>query len=211
MSYNDEDLIQISALQHYAFCKRQCALIHIEQIWIENVFTAEGRIMHEKAHGENIRQEKGIRIESGVPVRSLKLGVVGKTDIIEYRKNEKGVTAPFPVEYKRGKPKVEDCDRIQLCAQSICIEEMTGLNVSEGDIFYGRTRRRCSVIFSDELRVLTVNLIEEIREFLKKGITPGPGYTEKCESCSLANYCIPKAIQKKTDMSAYYEELSKDI
>jgi CRISPR-associated exonuclease Cas4 len=211
MSYNDEDLIQISALQHYAFCKRQCALIHIEQVWTENVFTAEGRIMHEKAHEENFRYEKGIKIESGVPIRSLKYGVTGKADIIEYRQNEKGERLPFPIEYKRGRPKIEDCDRIQLCAQAICIEEMTGLNVTEGDIFYGRTRRRCSVFFNKELRALTADSIDEIRGFLNKGITPAPDYSKKCESCSLADNCLPKAIQKKTNMTMYYEEFSKDI
>lgn len=129
--YTEEDLIQLSALQHFVFCKRQCALIHIEQVWSENLWTAEGRIMHEDVHSEGIENRKGVRIERGIPLRSLELGLSGKADVVEFRKGHNGKYQLFPVEYKRGKPKPDNRDKVQLCAQGLCLEEMT----SCGDTF----------------------------------------------------------------------------
>jgi len=123
MSYLEDDLIQLSALQHYAFCPRQCALIHVEQVWSENLLTAEGRIMHEHVHEEGDESRGDIRIERGVSLRSLQLGLIGKADVIEYHRQPDGSWQAFPVEYKRGKPKPDDSDKIQLCAQAICLEE----------------------------------------------------------------------------------------
>lgn len=135
--FSEDDLLMLSALQHLSFCPRQCALIHIEQIWAENVFTAEGRVMHERAHDEDRRETRaGVRVERGMPLRSLKLGLIGKADVVEFHSGlgGKGWT-PFPVEYKRGKPKVDDCDKVQLCAQALCLEEMLGVAVPAGALF----------------------------------------------------------------------------
>ncbi len=123
-----DDLIQLSSLQHFVFCPRQCALIHIEQLWDENLFTAEGRIMHERVDQSNRESRGNIRIDYGVPIRSLRLGIVGKADVVEFhRHGEKWM--PLPVEYKRGKPKIDNCDRVQICAQAICLEEMLDVEI----------------------------------------------------------------------------------
>src|SRR4030066_972158 len=139
---SNDDLIMLSALQHFFFCPRQCALIHIEQLWAENVLTAEGRIMHDKVDTANRESRGNIRIEYGVPMRSLRLGLIGRADVIEFHKMDDGTWTPFPVEYKRGKPKMDDCDKVQLCAQAICLEEMLNVQVKSGALFYGRPRPR---------------------------------------------------------------------
>ena len=154
-TYSEDDLIMISALQHYNFCERQCALIHVEQIWDENRATAEGRIMHERVHEKDRESRRDVRIEHGIPLRSLRLGVVCRADVVEFQRIEKDRWQPFPVEYKRGKPKPDHCDLIQLCAQALCLEEMLSIFVPNGAIFYGRTRRRLDVTFDDALRVET--------------------------------------------------------
>ena len=134
-TYNEDDLIQLSALQHLVFCERQCALIHIEQLWSENLFTAEGRIMHDKVDTANRESRGNIRIEYGVPMRSLRLGLIGKADAVEFHRNgDKWI--PFPVEYKRGKPKGGNCDKVQLCAQALCLEEMMNVEIPVGVLFY---------------------------------------------------------------------------
>ena len=148
---NIDDLIMLSALQHLVFCERQCALIHIEQLWSENVLTAEGRIMHDKVDTANRESRGNIRIEYGVPMRSLRLGLIGKADVVEFHKpcpvmylngnSDKWI--PFPVEYKRGKPKGGNCDKVQLCAQALCLEEMMNVEIPEGALFYGQTRCDC--------------------------------------------------------------------
>ena len=149
--YTEDELIQLSALQHLVFCERQCALIHIEQLWSENLFTAEGRIVHEKVDTANRESRGNIRIEYGVPMRSLRLGLIGKADVVEFHRNGDKWT-PFPVEYKRGKPKGGNCDKVQLCAQALCLEEMLNVEIPEGSLFYGQTRRREDVTFDEKLR-----------------------------------------------------------
>ena len=190
--YSEDDLIQLSALQHFVYCPRQCGLIHIEQAWSENVFTAEGRIMHEKADTARYESRKDIRIEYGVPMRSLRLGLIGKADIVEFHRMDDGRWLPFPVEYKRGKPKMDDCDRVQLCAQAICLEEMLNIEIGEGALFYGRTRRREEVLFDSGLRMETEDIARQVHELITSGITPKPEYSKKCEKCSLLDLCMPK-------------------
>lgn len=210
MVYDDEDLIALSGIQHYSYCKRQCALIHIESIWFENVFTAEGRIMHENVHegkSKKLSTRAGSWIETGVPIRSYKLGLIGKADVIEYSKNDKVVEIVTPIEYKRGKTKIDNCDRIQLCAQAICLEEMMNCKIEKGYIFYGKTRRREEVFFNDELRKETMISAEEIHEFIKKGLTPKAEYEKnKCDRCSFLNYCMPKRLQKAVSADKYFQE-----
>ena len=203
MTYTEDDLIMVSALQHIAFCPRQCALIHVEQIWSESGLTAEGRIMHERVHEEQRESRGDVRIEYGIPLRSLRLGLIGKADVVEFHRLDKETWQPFPVEYKRGKPKLDHCDMIQLCAQAMCLEEMLSISVPKGAIFYGRTRRRLDVSFDDALRQETEEAAKQARQLINSGITPPPVYEKRCESCSLIGECLPKKIGKKPSVKHY--------
>jgi len=192
--YLEDDLLPISALQHLLFCERQCALIHIEQVWDENRFTAEGRLMHERVHEEGGESRGGVRIERGVALRSLGLGLAGKADIVEFHRLDAGPWRPYPVEHKRGKPKPDDCDRVQLCAQALCLEEMLGVVVPAGAIFYGRPRRRLDVAFDAELRKTTGFAALRLHEMVARGLTPPPRDDKRCRSCSLLERCMPRAF-----------------
>lgn len=190
-----DDLVFLSALNHYIYCPRRCALIHIEQLWDENMFTAEGRIMHEKVDTANRESRGNVRIEYGMPMRSLRLGLIGKADVVEFHKHgDKWI--PFPVEYKRGKPKPDNCDKVQLCAQAICLEEMMSVEIPTGAIFYGETRHRHDVEFSVTLRRETKEVAKGVRELIASGITPPPVYSAKCKKCSLVELCIPQVNKK---------------
>jgi len=210
MNYTEEDLIMLSALQHYVFCERQCALIHIEQLWNENRMTAEGRIMHERVHEQNRESRRDVRIEYGLPLRSLRLGLIGKADVVEFHRVSKGFWQPFPVEYKRGKPKHDHCDLIQLCAQAMCLEEMLSVSIAAGAIFYGRTRRRLDVTFDESLRKETEDAAERARQLINSGKTPPPVYEKRCESCSLIAECIPKTIGEKSPVKRYLVRMMRD-
>lgn len=206
MTYHDDDLLAISALQHYLFCPRQCALIHLEQVWAENHLTMEGLLMHERADSpthETRPREDGsrVRVERALPIRSLQLGLIGKADIVEFhyvgQSQSKGnlldATRIIPVEYKRGKPKANDCDRVQLCAQALCLEEMCATEITEGALFYGTQRRRTDVAFDDKLRRRTRETIDALRHMMVSGVTPAAIRTKACEKCSLINLCLPDA------------------
>jgi len=201
--YTEDDLIQLSALQHLVFCERQRALIHIEQLWSENLFTAEGRIMHDKVDTANKESRGNIRIEYGVPMRSLRLGLIGKADVVEYHKMDDGTWMPFPVEYKRGKPKIDNCDKVQLCAQALCLEEMLDVEIPCGALFYGKKRRRTDVVFDGALRQQTENAAMRLHELIESGRTPKPVYAPKCDSCSLMEICLPKTIERKRSVKRY--------
>jgi CRISPR-associated exonuclease Cas4 len=203
----EEELIAISALNHYTYCPRRCALIHIEQIWDENRATAEGRIMHEKVHEQDRESRGNVRIEYGIPLRSLKLGLVGKADVVEFHCIDKKTWQPFPVEYKRGKPKIDHCDMIQLCAQAMCLEEMLSVSVPSGAIFYGRTRRRLDVSFDEALRKETEEAAEQARKLIASGMTPHPVYEKRCKSCSLIGECMPKTVGKKSSVKRYLKRM----
>lgn len=209
--YSEDDFIQLSALQHFIFCRRQCALIHIEQVWSENLFTAEGRVMHEKAHEEQFETRDGIRIERGMPLCSRELGLSGKADVIEFHKAigiKKWI--PFPVEYKRGKPKLGDSDKVQLCAQALCLEEMLKIEVPQGALFYGRTKRRLAVYFDEALRRKTKETARQLHEFIDAGVTPKPLYSPKCDFCSLTDICMPKVIESNCSVKKYLLEEIKE-
>ena len=150
--YAEDDLLQLSALRHLLFCGPQCAMIYIEQVWVENLFTAEGRIMHERVDQTGRELQAKVRLEYGVPLRSFALGLIGKTNLVEFHLQEDGAWLPYPVEYKRGWPKKENWDRVQLCAQAMCFEEMLEVTRAEGALFYGKKRRRQVVHFDEELR-----------------------------------------------------------
>jgi CRISPR-associated exonuclease Cas4 len=204
--YTDEELISISALNHFLYCKRRCALIHIEQVWTENIFTAEGRLMHERAH-ESDKESRGIlRINYGIALRSVRLGLIGMADVVEFHRQPNGSWQSFPVEYKRGKPKPDDCDTVQLCAQALCLEEMLNVSIPNGALFYGKTRRRLDVAFDEKLRQKTEQTTSAVRELLEFGKTPEPEYSKKCDSCSLNAQCLPKTIGKRRSVKRYIEK-----
>ena len=190
----EDALVPISALQHYLFCPRQCALIHVEQQWAEDGATAEGRLMHERVDDGKPDRRAGVRTVRGIALRSLALGVTGKADAVEF--HGKGKTAtPYPVEYKRGKPKAHRADEVQLCAQALCLEEMFGVRVPEGALFYGQTRRRLPVSFDTELRDLTARTAQSVRTMMANGQTPHPVLMLGCKRCSLATLCRPKRLE----------------
>lgn len=192
----DGDPIPISALQHAVYCLRQAALIHIERVWAENRFTAEGRVLHDVTHEAGTRKERGVRRVTALPLACRRLNIVGVADLVEFRRGEGGETA-FPVEYKRGKPKRHQADEVQLCAQALCLEEMTGRAVPEGALFYGETRRRVVVLFDAELRTLTETTASAFGALLAEGRTPPPVWrAERCRACSLLELCRPKAMVK---------------
>lgn len=195
--YDEDDLVMISALQHYLFCPRRCALVHIEQQWQENRFTAEGRILHERVHGGGRESRRTLRVEFDVPIRSLRLGVIGRADIVEFHRQENGLWQPLPVEYKRGRPKKDDTDRVQLCAQALCLEEMLDCVVPEGALYYGEKKRRTAVVFDAGLREKTAHTAALLHVLLDAGKTPPPQYAERCESCSFLSLCMPKVATHK--------------
>ncbi|GLI34276.1 CRISPR-associated protein Cas4 [Desulforhabdus amnigena] len=215
--YTEEDLLPLSALQHLLFCERQCALIHIEQIWVENLYTAEGRVMHERVDSGRSESRRDVRLAFGLPLRSLRLGLTGKADAVEFHREE-GKTGgerssssplwrPFPVEYKRGRPKKELWDKVQLCAQAMCLEEMLDVEVPRGALFYGKTRRRVDVVFDAELRRKTEETAGRLHDLIASGVTPPAVYDEKCESCSFISLCLPKATGGKRSVARYLAEM----
>jgi CRISPR-associated exonuclease Cas4 len=197
----DELTLAISALQHYAYCPRQFALIHIEQVWEENRFTAEGRVLHERVDSGVAEQRRGMRYERGVLLLSQRYRLTGKMDLLEIEQGDP--PRYFPVEYKRGKPKVEDWDRIQLCAQALCIEEMRHAQVNEGAIWYWEVRKREPVVIDNALREATIAVIDGAHAVLVSGRTPPPTENRKrCRACSLVDLCEPEAFRR--DHSARY-------
>jgi CRISPR-associated exonuclease Cas4 len=211
MSFFEDEFLQLSALQHFVFCPRQCALIHIEQVWFENLFTAEGRIMHENVDQVKTEKQANVRIVRGMLIHSFELGLSGKADVVEFHKSADRKWIPFPVEYKRGKPKADYSDKIQLCAQALCLEEMMHINIPEGALFYGRTRHRYNVIFDENLRQKTKKIAKQLHHFIDQGKTPPPVYSPKCKSCSFIDECLPKSLSRKTSVKEYIlKEIAKE-
>ncbi len=200
----ETDLVPISALQHYLYCPRQCALIHVEQAWAENRFTAEGRVLHEATAEAGHEKRRGVRVVTAMPLVSHRLGVSGIADLVEMHKGEDGRWRPFPVEYKRGKPKSHRADEVQLCAQAMALEEMFGVELTEGALFYGETRRRVGVPLDDRLRQLTAEVAASTRTLLASGSTPPAIYDRrKCNACSLVELCQPKRLSRTTPASQW--------
>ncbi len=197
--HDESDYIMLSALQHYLYCPRQCALIHIEQQWIENRYTAEGRVLHERADSWESTRKGSVHSVRTLPIRSERLGVTGQADVVEFQDDGSVV----PVEYKRGKPKANRCDEVQLCAQALCLEEMLNVRIGEGALFYGQQRRRKSVSFDTDLRRLTETTICQVHELLAGGRTPLAEYDAKCEQCSLLAVCLPKSCSSNRSVRKY--------
>jgi CRISPR-associated exonuclease Cas4 len=187
-----DEPVSISALQHAVYCLRQAALIHVERIWEENRFTAEGRVLHDVAHTAGERGGRGARRVMALPLASARLGLAGVADLVEFRRGPEGET-PFPVEYKRGKPKAHRADEVQLCAQALCLEEMTGRPVPEGALYYAEPKRRTQVTFDVELRRLTEDTALAFAALVAEGRTPPAEWrADRCRACSLLDACRPK-------------------
>ena len=191
----DPTLLTLSALQHYAYCPRQFALIHTEQVWADNFFTAQGNVLHERVDSGQPEQRGNVRSERSVEVSSSLFGIQGKMDLLEIETLPSGARRYFPVEYKRGKPKFADWDRIQLCAQALCLEEMHSVLVTEGAIWYWEIRRRTPVVIDDALKQVTLGVIADARALLLSENTPPPT-TDKslCKACSLRDLCMPDSF-----------------
>lgn len=211
--YREDDFLMLSGIQHYAFCPRQWALIHIEQQWEENYFTVMGSIMHENAHDKDFTQKRNhVVITRGMPVFSRIMGVRGDCDVVEFHqnkdgiplKNYSGIYQPIPVEYKRGKPKEHDADVLQLCAQAMCLEEMLVCTVPKGFLYYGETKRRIEVLFEEELRKKVTDTFEKMHQMMARSYTPKGKITKACKSCSLAEQCLPN-LNKKSSVNDYIQ------
>lgn len=201
-AYTESDLLPLSGLQHIVFCERQCALIHLEREWVENRHTAEGRQMHERAHSDKHETRKGVRTRYGLALRSLALGVSGQADVVEFHKDR-----VIPVEYKRGREKKNDCDRVQLCAQAICLEEMLDAAVPEGFLFYGKTRRRRAVTFDADLRRITREAAVRFHDLFRHGKIPPPIRIPGCATCSFLNRCMPDLPGNAAPVAAYLDRM----
>lgn len=211
LASRDEDFIALSALQHYLFCPRQCALIHVEQAWAENRFTAEGRVLHEATAEIGHEKRRGVRVVTAMPLVSRRLGVSGVADLVEMHKGVDGAWRPFPVEYKRGKPKAHRADEVQLCAQGMALEEMFGVELTEGALFYGETRRRTAVLLDADLRHLTASTAKACRGMIADGTTPAAVFAKrKCGSCSLLELCQPKRLARPTAASVWLAHALRD-
>lgn len=200
---DDRRLIPLSALQHYLFCARQCALIHIEQQWADNRYTAEGNVLHERADQFGHERRRGVQTFTALPLANEYWGLTGIADVVEFD-NSGAIQIVRPIEYKRGRPKAHRADEVQLCAQALCLEEMLAVTIDEGALFYGKTRRRKIVAFDTELRTLTTAIIKATRTLLEGNVTPAAIYDPKrCDRCSLFELCQPKTMGKQRRASAW--------
>ena len=211
MIYSEEEYLQLYGLQHFRFCRRQWALIHIEHQWAENYRTIDGAILHENAHDTSFRESRGDALTTrGVSVYSAALGVSGQCDVLEYRRGSTGIPLagreglwqPYPVEYKRGKPREDTGDTLQLCGQAMCLEAMLCCDIPEGALYYGEIRRRVPVTFSPELREQVRSYLEEMHQLYRRGYTPRVKPSKSCNACSLKELCLPK-LMKSRSVSAY--------
>lgn len=221
--YTQDDLLPLSGIQHFLFCRRQWALIHIEQQWKENALTAEGRIMHKRVDDPFFTETRnGVVTARSVPVASYRLGLSGVCDVVEFLPspsgrgaggegcvklpNREGLYLPAPIEYKRGKEKHDHSDEVQLCAQAMCLEEMLSTRISRGYLFYGETRHRVEIEFRSELRTLVQDMSAEMHNYFSRGYTPKVKTHKGCRSCSLADICLPVLQEKVVAASRYIKQ-----
>ncbi len=216
--HDADDLLPISALQHWAFCPRQCALIHLDRLWAEDVRTASGRQLHKRTHDRGAEWRRGVRVVRSLPLASRRLGLAGQADVVEFRPADdqtppqqttripglEGTWSVSPVEYKRGRPKTNDCDRIQLCAQALCLEEMLGVAIPNGQIYYGLQRNRTDVALDAPLRRRVRELVATVRAMLARPDLPPPQHSRKCRACSLNLLCLPARSQTGQNQATSY-------
>jgi len=216
--YSEDDLLSISALQHLMFCERRCALIHLENVWQENIFTAEGRNIHNKVHEAAGESRNDLRIVRSLRLASYKLGLYGVADVVEFHKSKtgikldgtKGYWRAFPVEYKRGILKHDTSFEVQLCAQTICLEEMLDCLIEAGAIYYGKSRRRQDVQFTPMLRAMTEEAAQKLHQLFDSKITPKANFEKKCKSCSLYEICMPKVTGIAKNVQHYLAKAGMD-
>lgn len=218
MEYTEDDYLMLSGIQHFKFCRRQWALIHIEQQWAENIHTVVGELMHKKAHDPYFTEKrKDLLVVRSLPVASKVMGVSGECDVVEFHRCEDGIKLHghrgtflvYPIEYKKGKPKVTEEDKLQLVAQALCLEEMFSTNISEGALFYGETRRREVVIITEELRQEVIKMFQEMHQYFDRKYTPKVKYNKACNSCSLKDICLPK-LEKSNSVEKYITQMLKE-
>jgi CRISPR-associated exonuclease Cas4 len=211
MVYNEDDYLQLSGIQHFLFCRRQWALIHIEQQWAENWRTVDGELMHKNAHDAQSHTRRGDTLTvRGLKIHSARLGLSGECDVVEFHRTSSGVPLtmadglwqPYPVEYKRGAVKPNHMDEAQLCAQAMCLEEMLCCDIPDGALFYGETRHRQSVVFTPELRREVEDTVQEMHQLFQRGSTPKVNPSKSCNACSLKDLCLPKLMRVRS-VSAY--------
>jgi CRISPR-associated exonuclease Cas4 len=220
--FTEDDLLPISGLQHLVFCERQWGLIHIERQWEENRLTAEGRILHDRVHESGTESRPGVVVARGLHLHSFRLGLTGQADAVEFQRVEaeaggavqlldrSGWWRPFPVEYKRGRPKADSCDEVQLCAQAMCLEETLGVVIGSGALFYGTTRRRKEILFDGRLRTQTETLAQRMHALYSARVTPPAVYAKKCEKCSLYDRCLPRTVSKPGAVKRYMARALRD-
>ncbi|PWH19143.1 MAG: CRISPR-associated protein Cas4 [Anaerolineae bacterium] len=213
--YTSDELLPLSGIQHFIFCRRQWALITVERLWQDNVLTVEGRLLHERVDDPFFTEvRKDVVIARSVPVASYRLGLTGVCDVVEFTRAESGVPLkdregfflPAPVEYKRGKPKLEPMDEAQLCAQAMCLEEMLLVHIPRGWIYYGQTRHRLEVEFSPDLRQIVMDAAAEMHAYFQRGYTPRVRRHKGCRSCSLADVCLPTLQENVLSASEYIQQ-----
>ena len=218
MAYNEDEYLQLSGIQHFRFCRRQWALIHIENLWAENVRTVDGELMHERAHDSGLREKRaGVIVTRDLAISSPTLGASGACDVVEFRKSadgiplpgEEGRFRPYPVEYKHGSPREDLANELQLCGQAMCLEEMLLCAIPEGSLYYGETRRRERVVFSPELRGRVEALLGEMQGYMDRGYTPKAKMTKGCNACSLKALCLPK-LSKSMSVDDYLRQAAKE-
>lgn len=218
MEYQEEDYLLLSGIQHFVFCRRQWALIHIEQQWEENVRTFEGRVMHENAHNVDFHEKRnGVIMVRAMKVFSREMGISGECDVVEFQPAPEGITLAgqkgtyiaVPVEYKRGKPKPHNADEMQLMAQAMCLEEMLMTRIPKGYLYYGETRRRTEVLFTEELRQSVRSCFEEMHAYYSRKYTPMVKKGTYCRQCSLNNICLPE-LSGAQPADAYVSEMLKE-
>lgn len=220
MDYKEEDYLMLSGIQHFSFCRRQWALIHIEQQWDENLRTVEGNLFHRKAHdGFSSEKRKNILISRGMPVFSRKLGISGICDIVEFHRNDKdgislygreGKYDVYPVEYKKGQPKEEEADILQMTAQAMCLEEMLVCEIKKGYLFYGEIRRRIEILLDERLRQQVGDMFAEMHQYYERKYTPKVKRTRACNACSLKNLCLPQLMKNKSAKSYIAKQIGEE-
>jgi CRISPR-associated exonuclease Cas4 len=203
----DDDFLPLSALNDLLFCPRRCAMHRIEQVWVENVYTLEGTRGHRRADRNIHEAPLGVRTAHGVLLKSVRLKLTGKADIIEFHPGPGGVEVPFPVEYKRGKRRRWDNDDVQLCAQALCLEEMLGATVPAGAVFHIKSKRRRDIAFTTDLRAKTEQAARGLHELFAAGQTPPPVLKPRCQGCSLFELCMPQLLMEKSRLTRYHEAL----
>ena len=217
--YSDDELLLLSGIQHFFFCRRQWALIHIEQQWQENILTFGGRELHERVDDPFFTEARGtVLVTRSLPILSRRLGLYGVADVVEFYRSDEGVRLrgrnglwrPHPVEYKYGEPKIDERDMVQLCAQAFCLEEMFNTSIAQGDIYYGRVRRRQKVEFDEALRQRVIELSREMHRLFEEGTTPLPEQTKACRSCSLVEICLPHT-GKRRSVRRYLDDALREL